>query len=83
MLGSCSMGVQHLLRAGAASRAVRRKRSASPGQPELAGPHYVEGRLPVASQSLLWCFWAVELFQGAGGAGQLLKGSAAPPKFNL
>ena len=38
----------------------------------------VEGHLPVAGQGLPWCFWAAELFQGAGSARRLLYGSAAP-----
>ena len=32
----------------------------------------------MARQILPWRFWAMELFQGAGSAGQLLYGSAAP-----
>ena len=80
MLVSCSVVVQCLLRAGEASWAAGRQRSASPGQAGLAGLPCDEGRLLVAGQVLPQCFWATELFQGAGGAGQLLCGSAAPPE---
>ena len=64
MLGSCFAGVQHLLRAGAASWATGRQRSTSPGQTGVTGPHCDGGRLPVAGQSLPWHFWTMELFQG-------------------
>ena len=69
LLGSCSIGVQHLLRVGGASQAAGRQRSTSPGQPELAGPPHNGGSFPLAGQSLLWHFWAAGLFQGAGSAG--------------
>ena len=56
-------------RVGVANQATGETKEPSPGQPELAGlPRDVE-RLPVARQSLLWRFWAAELFQGVGGAG--------------
>ena len=70
VLGSCFMGVHHLPRAGAASQATGRQRSASPGQMGLAGLHCNGRRFPVARQNLPWRFWAVELLQGAGGAGR-------------
>ena len=72
--GSCSMGVQHLPRVEAASRAAGRQRGTSLGQLELAGPPCNEGRHPVAQQNLLWCFWAVGLFRGAA------PGGVAPPE---
>ena len=78
VLRSCSAGVQHLLRVGVASWASGRQGSTSPEQPELAGPPRDGGRCPMAGWSFLWHFWAMELFQGAGGAEQLLHRSAAP-----
>ena len=54
-------------RVGRASRVTLKQRT-SPGQVGLAGLHRNGGRLSVAGQSLLWCLWAAEVFQGAGGA---------------
>ena len=52
VLGSCSTGVQHLLRAGEASPVARRHRSSSPGQLGLAGLPCKGSRFHAAGQSL-------------------------------
>ena len=44
VLVSCSMGVQHPPRVGAASWAAENPRDSSPGQQRLAGSHSNEGR---------------------------------------
>lgn len=52
VLGSCSMGVQHLLMAGAASWAAENPRGSSPGQPDLEGLPENVGRFFTARMSL-------------------------------
>ena len=66
--GQAVLGVEHFPSAGAANWASGRQRGASPGQPELAVPLHNGDILPMAGQSLLWCFWAAELFWRAGSA---------------
>ena len=78
VLGGCSVEVQHFPRAGRASQVAPRQRSASPGQTGLSGLPHNGSRLPIAGQGLLQHFWATELLQGTGSAGQLLHGSVAP-----
>ena len=71
---------EHFPRVGGASRFTVKQWRTFQGQAGLAGLHCNGGRLPVAGQSLLWHFWAAELFQGAGGPVQLFCRSAAPPE---
>ena len=52
VLGSCSTGVQHHLRMGAASQATGKQRTSLPGKPELAGLPRDGDRLPMAGQVL-------------------------------
>ena len=52
VLGSCSTGVQHSLRAGAASWASENPRGSSPGQPDLEGLPENVGRFFMAQLSL-------------------------------
>jgi len=77
---ACSAGMQCFPKAGRASQVTPWQRSASPGRAGLAGPNRNGGRFPKARQGLPQCFWAAELLQGAGGAGQLLSGIAVPPE---
>ena len=78
VLDTCSTGVQHPPRVGAASRASENLRSSSPGQPELAGPPRNGSRFCTAGQSLLYRFCDVGLFQGAHSAVCCSEGGVAP-----
>ena len=53
VLGSCSTGVQHPLRAGVASQATEKPRGSSPGQLQLAGLPRNGSRFCTAGLSLL------------------------------
>ena len=80
MLGSCSAGLQHPPRAGAAICVTENPRGSSLGQPDLEGLPENVGRSFHSLAKLVLASGLQGLLQGAGGAGQLFCRSIAPPE---
>ena len=79
-LGSCSAGEQCPPGAGTAIWVTENPEGSSPGQPDSEGLSNNVGSSFHGLTKLFFSFSGLEgLLQGAGSAGQLFRGSAAPP----
>ena len=81
VLGSCSSGVQHPLRAGAAIWAAAKPGGSSPGQPDSEGRSENVGRSLHGPAKLVLAFSGLQgQLQWTGGAEQLFRRSVTPPE---
>ena len=80
VLGSCSTGVQHPPRAGAASWTAENLRFSSPGQLNWEDRLMMEADVAQLCQACSSFSGLWGLLQGAGGAGQLFHRSTSTPR---
>ena len=80
MLGSCSTGVQHPPRAGAAIWVTANPRGSSPGQPDSEGLSENVGRSFHGLAKLVLAFLGCRPFPGGWRCLVLLRRGVAPPK---